>query len=206
MKGAVILAGGKYKRMGKNKALMNFRGKPLLNHVLDKVLVLDYETIVVISKNDSQNKYYEVIPSKVPVVKDEKEDKGPLLGIFTGLKHISSEYALVLPCDTPFINQEVIEYLFSIARGYDAVIPRWPNGYIEPLHAVYKVSSTIKAAENAIEQGKLFINDMIKQLNNVFFINTRTIRKFDQGLITFVNINSEEDFKKAKKIMTNMKY
>src|SRR3989304_8116771 len=110
MFGALILAGGQSKRMGKNKALISFRNKPLLLHVVEKAAKVVHEINVVIAKDDSPSKYSEILPSAVKVLKDEISGNGPLAGILVGLQNIRSEYVVVLPCDSPFIKTEVLAY------------------------------------------------------------------------------------------------
>lgn len=204
MQGALILAGGKSRRIKRNKALIKLGDKPLLLHVVEKVLGSTYETVVVIGKNDESDKYASFLPSKVAILKDTVKRKGPLVGILTGMQKMRSEYTVILPCDSPFIKREVIGHLFKKAQGADAAIPRWPNGNIEPLHAVYKISPSISAAETALRKDELFIVDMIKRLNKVVYVNTDELKNFDQELITFFNINSQEDLKTAKILKSKM--
>lgn len=204
MQGALILAGGKSRRLKGNKALIKLGDKPLLLHVVEKVLELTHETVVVIGKNDELDKYTSFLPSKVTVLKDTVEGKGPLVGILTGMQKIRSEYTVILPCDSPFIKREVIGHLFKRAQGADAAIPRWPNGNIEPLHAVYKIPQSIPAAETALRKDELLIVDMIKRLDKVFYVNTDELKKFDPKLISFFNINNQEDLRVAKKLKSKM--
>ncbi|NIW50755.1 MAG: molybdenum cofactor guanylyltransferase, partial [Candidatus Korarchaeota archaeon] len=83
-------------------------------------------------------------------------------------------------------------------------IPRWPSGNIEPLHAVYKISTSISAAETALRKDESLIVDMIKRLDEVVYVNTDELKNFDQELITFFNINNQEDLKTAKKLKSKM--
>jgi len=195
--GILILAGGRSKRIKENKALIRLGGKPLLLHVIERVIDLTNEIIVAVGKNDELSVYTRILPPTVTVVKDVEEDKGPLAGIFAGMKSMHSKYALVLPCDSPFIKKEVLMYLIHKAQKVDAAIPQWPNGNIEPLHAIYKIRSAVTATKTALEKSELFIRDMIKRLGKVIYISTEEIRKLDPELITFFNINSPEDLNAA---------
>jgi molybdopterin-guanine dinucleotide biosynthesis protein A len=201
--GALVLAGGKSQRMKENKILTKLGDKPLLLHVTDKIRGMTNEVVVVVGKNDEIEKYAAILPSPVTIIKDSVEGKGPLMGILSGMQKMCSEYAVVLPCDSPFIKKEVLEHLFDKAQGADAVIPRWPNGNIEPLHAIYKISSTISAAKAAIKADELLILDMIKRLKKVVYLNTSNLRKFDKDLVTFFNINRQEDLRKATDIINS---
>jgi molybdopterin-guanine dinucleotide biosynthesis protein A len=201
--GAIILAGGKSNRMKENKAFMTLGGKPLLLHMVDKVISLTSEIIVVIGKNDNLNMYTSMLPSEVKVLKDSMEGIGPLAGMLTGMMSMQSKYALVLPCDTPFIKSKVIAHLLEMAKKSNAVIPRWSNGNIEPLHAVYNVSSTLPIIQNALSKGELFVLDVVKQIDRLVYVDIDEIKKLDTKLTTFFNINSREDFKKAGILLSN---
>jgi len=204
MWGALILAGGKSKRIKENKALIRLGDKPLLLYVIEKIRELTQETVVVVGKNDNLADYRSFLPPSVTILKDTVTGMGPLAGILTGMQNMRSEYAVVLPCDSPFIKREVLTYLFRMVQGADAAIPRWPNGNIEPLHAVYRVSAAIPAAKAALERRELFILDMIKRLNRVVYVDTEEIRKIDEELMTFFNINTQEDLIAAEKISSKM--
>jgi molybdopterin-guanine dinucleotide biosynthesis protein A len=204
MWGALILAGGRSRRMKGNKALINLRGKPLLLHATERIRGLTQETVVVVGKNDDLADYKSFLPPSVTILRDTVTGMGPLVGILTGIQTMSSEYVVVLPCDSPFIKKEVLTYLFKMAQGADAAIPRWPNGNIEPLQAVYRVSATIPAAETALERRELFILDMIKRLDRVIYVGTEEIRKIDEELMTFFNINTQEDLIIAEKLFSKM--
>lgn len=204
MLGALILAGGESRRMGENKALVKFDDKPLLLHVVEKVMPTTREIKVVIGKNDKLYDYAAILPSSVKILKDAVSGKGPLAGILTGMQNMRSEYAMVLPCDSPFVKREVLEHLVRRCQGTDAAIPRWPNGNIEPLHAVYRISSSLPAAKTALRKKELLVIDMIKRLDKVIYVSTDELRKFDQNLVTFFNINSQEDLKAAEILKSKM--
>lgn len=94
--------------------------------------------------------------------------------------------------------------MFDRARGADAAIPQWPNGYIEPLHAVYKVSPALSAAEKAMGEGRLTIRAMIAGLGKVVYVGTDELRRFDPELSTFFNINSQKDLRTAVKMLRTL--
>lgn len=200
MLGALVLAGGEGKRVGRNKALIEFRGKPLLLHVVEKVIKIACEINVVVGKNDEIDDYVSILPSSVKVLTDTVSGKGPLAGILTGMENMHSEYVIILPCDSPFVKRGVLEHLIHVSRGADAAIPRWPNGYIEPLHAVYRLSSSFHAAKAALKEKEQRVVDMIKRLDRIIYVSTDELRRFDQNLITFFNINSREDLRTAERV------
>lgn len=188
-------------RMGRDKALIKLCGKPLLLHVVESVLNLRPDKIIVTTEKGNVNRYTSILPSSVGLTEDLLEGKGPLVGMISGMGWINSEYTLVLPCDTPFIKPSVLRFLYQKAAGVDAVIPKWPSGYIEPLQAVYRTSSALKAAEETISKGKRSCRDMIRLLNRVVYVNIDELRRFDPNLVTFFNINCKEELLRAEKFL-----
>ena len=129
---AVVLAGGSSSRFGEDKGVVKLAGKPLIGHVLDAVRSIVDETIVVTNSTERVAKYKQLVPDCVKFVVDTLESKGPLIGALTGFSVASGKYALVVPFDTPFVSREIVSLLFELCVGRSAVIPRWPNGQIEP--------------------------------------------------------------------------
>ena len=200
MLGGLILAGGQGKRIQKNKALLMLGGRPLLLHVVDNIRSIVEEIVVVVGFQDNPKDYEAFLPPEVNTLKDMVFGKGPLMGILSGMRGLKSKYALISTCDSPFSKKELIDYLISKARRVDAVIPVWPNGNSEPLHAIYRVSSAIPAAENAVNNDELLVLDMVKRLDKTIYVGTERLREFDRDLLTFFNINDAEDMMVAEKL------
>jgi molybdopterin-guanine dinucleotide biosynthesis protein A len=132
---------------------------------------------------------------------DEQEGKTPLIGIVTGLGAVSSNYALVSACDIPFLNEKVVEILFKRASGADAAIPKWRKGDIEPLEAVYRTASTLKAARATLVPSGLPLREMIRKLAQVVYVSVEDdIGRVDPDLRTFFNVNTKEDMASAEKL------
>jgi len=200
MLGTIILAGGKGNRIGGNKPLMKLGGRSLISYVLEAVSKVSDEAVVVVGR-DGVKRFEALLQKEVKIAIDIVPGGGPLIGVYSGLRHLNSKYAVVLPCDTPFVNEGVLNYLISKAEGADAVVPLWPNGYMEPLHSIYKVSAALEASEATVEEGKFRIYNMIEKLEKVIYVPVEKLRKFDPDLLTFFNINSPEDLKKAEAIL-----
>jgi molybdopterin-guanine dinucleotide biosynthesis protein A len=196
MVGVIILAGGKGNRIGGHKPFIKLNDRFLISHVLEKIRKISDETVIVTS-NDFTAYFKELVPRNIVVLSDLVAGRGPLIGLYTGLKFVKSDQVLVLPCDSPFLNECVIQYLVRKSVNMNAVIPIWPNGYIEPLHSVYRVSATLEACETVMQQNSFKISRMIKELDRVSFIPVDELRPFDPNLLSFININTEQDFQKA---------
>lgn len=189
---AIILAGGKSSRLGRDKALEKIGGKYLIKRVIDSLAQLG-DDIIVVSTAPNQ------LPSlNIEKVLDTYPHTGAKVGLCTGINASLSFYTLVVACDMPFLNINLLRYLLDSAPGFDAVIPRIGDK-IEPLHAVYS-KNCIPALEEQISKGKLKISDLFNEIN-VRYVETEEIERYDPQHLSLFNINSEADLKRAKAII-----
>jgi molybdopterin-guanine dinucleotide biosynthesis protein A len=132
---------------------------------------------------------------------DSQEGKTPLIGIATGLQDTKSEYAFICACDVPFVNQEVVELLYRRASGADAAIPKWNQGHIEPLEAVYRTSSTLLATRETLSPSGSPLKVMIGKLAKVVYVSVEDeVGILDSDLRTFLNVNTREDMDRAEEL------
>jgi len=197
----VVLAGGFSKRFGQDKGLVELAGKPLILHMLDRISGTVNETLVVVSSDRQKVVLERSLGQRAKVVIDEREDKSPLIGALTGFEYVQGEYSLLLPCDTPFVSGDIASLLLDLCINRSAVVPRWPNGYIEPLQAAYHTKSALTAARAALEQGRLDLRSMIACLRGVRYISTMVLQQLDPKLLTFFNINNPTDLRRAESMV-----
>ncbi len=107
---AIVLSGGRGTRMnGMDKAWIDYQGKPLIHHVIDNIN--RHVEHIIISYNRSEEKY-EQLPYQG--VRDLTPDfRGPLLGVLSCLPYITSEYTLIVPCDTPHLPDDLAQRLLN---------------------------------------------------------------------------------------------
>jgi len=203
---AVVVAGGISKRFGQDKGSIKLAEKPLVLHVLDKLTAVVDEVVVVVSSEMQERKFAEIIKQKARIVIDKTYVQSPLNGALTGFKTIQSEYTLLLACDTPFLSSKILNFVLDVCINKNAAIPRWPNDDIEPLHAAYHAETAVKAAEIALENGKLDMRSMIENMQNIRYISTIVLREFDPKLTTFFNINTPSDLEKAEAMIKRHTY
>lgn len=201
---AVVLSGGVSNRFKRNKSLTNLLDKPMITYVVDSVKSLVDEILITTDTEDKRRKLSKIFDSSIKIILDEYQLKSPVVGALTGLKYARGEYSILLSCDTPLISAKVVQLLLEISKDYDAVIPRWPNGYIEPLQAVYNTEKAYGAAFKAITQKNLKMSDVIKKLRKVLFISTIALSNMDPDLNTFFNVNTPNDFLHAKRILNQL--
>ena len=156
---AIVLAGGRSRRLGRNKAIELFGDKPLIQHVIDSVSQVDDDIVVVAAPKSQLPK----LDNRVRIVHDCYPLGGALVGILTGLRTSKSQYSLAVACDMPFLNIDLIRHLMSVSRGFDTAIPRIGK-MIEPLHAIYS-RNCIDPIQTQIESGNLKISDVLDKVN-----------------------------------------
>ncbi len=198
---AVILAGGYSRRFGSDKGLVILLGKPLVLHVIDQVSRVVDEITIVVSSKLQKEKFETILEGKANIVIDKKEFQSPLVGAITGFESAKGEYSLLLPCDTPLVSTQIVQFLLDICVNRSAVIPRWPNGYLEPLQAAYHTKSALTAAKTAIEQGKMNMRSLVNNLNRIRYVSTVVLEQIDPHLSTFYNVNTPRDLKKVESLL-----
>jgi len=197
----IILAGGLSKRFGQDKCLKELAGKPLAAHVLDRVSNVADEHVIVVGSESQRDAFSRLPQLREKVVVDKYEDHSPLVGALTGFETVRSEYALLLPCDAAFVSAEIAALLLDLCVGRSAAVPRWPNGYIEPLQATYDVKVAVEAARTALGEGKHDMLAMIAHLRLIRYVSTLVLQQYDEKLTTFFNINTVEDWRRAESML-----
>ena len=198
---AVILAGGFSRRFGRDKGLVVLDGKLLVLHVIERVSNIVDEIVVVVSSKDQKKKFDTLLEEKANIVIDKNDSQSPLVGAITGFESAEGEYSLLLPCDTPLVSTQIVQFLLDICTKKSAVIPRWPSGYIEPLQAAYHTQSALTAAKTALEQGKMNMRSMIDNLSVVRYVSTMVLEQLEPKLLTFFNINTTQDLQRAESLL-----
>ena len=200
MKSSIILCGGQSRRMGKDKGSLIIKDKPMIKYILSTLNNEIDEVIIVLNDNKRIDKYMEFINPedysyKLKFVEDKIKNKGPISGILTGLENISSEYAIVFPCDNPFVTKNTIQTLFNETTcNIQAVVPYHdPENKLktsEPLHSIYN-KNIIPLIDNLILNDSLHIKGIIEKIDTKFVLidNKKILKK------EFRNLNHPEDLK-----------
>ncbi|MGQ9627519.1 MAG: molybdenum cofactor guanylyltransferase [Anaerolineae bacterium] len=189
---AIVLAGGKSSRFGQDKAFLEFGGEALIARVISRLAQIGREVIIV---TNAMEKFSSM---KANLVKDFYPGRGSLGGIYSGLRAARYPYGLVVACDMPFLNPELLRYLVSLASGYDVVIPRLA-GLPEPLHAVYS-KNCLPPIDRLLASGGRKIIDFFPEVR-VRYVEDEEIARFDPQKLSFFNINIPEDLEEARKLV-----
>lgn len=191
--GCIVLTGGKGLRLGQDKALETIGQKSLLEQVVFRLSLFNSSILIVTA---SERSYPQLDGySRLRVVGDIYPGRGPLGGIYTGLKVSDSLYNLVVACDMPFLNQALLGYITKVSADFDLVVPRLGN-MIEPLHAVYS-KACLAPIERLLKQGSLGVRELFT-LVRVRYVEAEEIDRFDPEHLSFFNINTNSDLARAR--------
>ncbi|MGY5864955.1 MAG: molybdenum cofactor guanylyltransferase [Candidatus Thorarchaeota archaeon] len=195
-----ILAGGTSKRFGSEKALAEFRGNPLVAHMVDIARKLSSEIMIVVSDENQEETLRNVVPDVRIVVDPPSETKCALVGSLTAFEYTLTKHVLLLPVDTPLASTELLRMLLRMCEGHGAVVPSWPSGYIEPLHSVYLAEHAYYHGLKVMEEGQYKMRDLLDRLQSVLYVSTETLKQFDKDLSTFTNFNTPKELQAAEKM------
>ncbi|WP_458406338.1 molybdenum cofactor guanylyltransferase [Methanobrevibacter sp.] len=198
IKSCIILCGGKSSRMGQDKGSMIIQDKPMIKHILSTLNHQINEVVIVLNDDERIGRYSEFIDPKdytynLILAEDQIKNKGPLPGIMTGLSKINSEYALILPCDSPYVSKNYINTIFNeIDENYQSVVPYHDEDNklktSEPLHSIYN-KNIIPEIEEMLKKDILHIKGLIEKIDTKFvLIDNKKIEKKE-----FRNLNRPED-------------
>ncbi|GIW17776.1 MAG: putative molybdenum cofactor guanylyltransferase [Tepidiforma sp.] len=189
---AVILAGGRSTRFGRDKASAPLRGRPLLQWVAGSVAPAADRIVIV--RAPGQPLPAIDVPLPVEVVEDELPGLGPLAGLAAGFAAVESDLAFACSCDAPLIAPALVARLAAIARETAADVVRpLVGGFPQPLVAVYRPAACLSAFRRALETGAggLRIVAACEGLR-VIEPGEADLRPFDPGLRSFLNANTPE--------------
>ena len=192
----IVLSGGKGLRLGKDKALETIGQRSLLERVLFQLSLFNSDILIVAAREQSYPQLHGY--PRLRVVSDIYPNRGPLGGIYTGLKVSDSFYNLVVACDMPFLNRALLSYMIGVSAGFDLVVPRLGD-MIEPLHAVYS-RGCLAPIERLLRQGSLSIRELFT-LVRVRYVEAEEIDRFDPRHLSFFNINAKADLERARRLI-----
>lgn len=190
----VIQAGGESRRMGQDKGLINFLGKPLIERVIERISPIADELLV--TTNYPQR--YQFLDIRLQ--SDLKPGRGALGGLYTALSAARHPLVGVVACDMPFVNAGLLEAERDIIAesNWDVVIPDSGDG-LQPFHAVYRRQTCLPAISRALRDNLWKVDSWFIQVN-VRYLDKEKIVQFDPSLSCFFNINTTEDLQTAVQI------
>ena len=189
----VIQAGGASSRMGEDKALKIFLGKPLIQRVIERMIPIADEIIV------TTNRPAEYAFLNLRLVPDLKPGRGALGGLYTAIASAAHPLVAVVACDMPFASQMFFEGArkLMVKEEADVVIAKTDEGY-EPLHALYRRETCLPAIESAIDADQWKVIAWFPQVK-VRTLTPDETSSFDPSGLCFWNLNTPEEFAEAER-------
>jgi molybdopterin-guanine dinucleotide biosynthesis protein A len=173
---------------------VNFQGEPLIAHVIAKLQGLGDECIVSIGGTHDAEQYRRVLHNNTLVVEDTVDFHGPLAGFMTALNECKSNACFLAACDMPLIEPKVVQYLFTEGSEHSSAVPRWQDGRLEPLHAVYDCKTARMAAQAVISERVWSMISLVDHMTRVRFVNVeQEISPINPTLSTFRNLNTPRE-------------
>jgi molybdopterin-guanine dinucleotide biosynthesis protein A len=192
-----IQAGGQSSRMGEDKALKPFLGRPLIQRVIERLSPVADELIVTTNRPED----YVFLDPRLTLHTDLKPGRGALGGLYTAIASAKNPFVAVVACDMPFASAKLIEAgsRLLVEEATDVVIARSDERY-EPLHAVYRRETCLPAIEAAIDADQWKVIAWFPQVK-VRLLTPEEIQGYDPLGLAFWNVNTPEEFAEAERII-----
>lgn len=189
---AVILAGGLNSRMGgRNKAFLKVGNKTILDRLIEAIGAL-FEEILLVTR---QPEIYKELPARIKLVEDIFKKRSSLTGIHAGLANSDSPYCFIAPCDTPFIQPELVRFMCrAIDPEADVIVPAFEDHY-EPLCAIYS-KRCLPYIEDQLRRDDFKIIHFFDKIS-LKPLPVTELKKADPSLHSFFNVNTPEHYRNS---------
>jgi len=182
----VLLAGGASQRMGYDKALIKLEGDALYTRALE-LLRLYFRTIIIAGdRPDLSCPGIQAIPDIYP--------GSALGGLYTSLRSVKTDWIFVSPCDMPYPDHRILELLIANRNGFDAIVPRTPEGY-EPVFAVYH-KKCLPVMEAMLKRGEYRIYDFYQKIKVHYLYWHQMPEGWERSLL---NLNTPEQLEQFRR-------
>jgi molybdenum cofactor guanylyltransferase len=194
-----VLAGGKSRRMGVDKAFLDFGGETFVEHSISSLSAVCENVKIVFNDSESEPNIQMLLPN-FSLVFDIFKNRGALGGIHASLADCKTEFAIILACDLPLVDSSVIAKLIEIAVNADetvaAIVPKQKDGRLQPLCAIYRKSACLTKLEELFEKNEsVSVRDLIFGVPNRIVLSDELSESED----IFINVNEPSDFEFVKK-------
>lgn len=193
---SIILGGGLSTRLGRDKIQLEVGGESLLSRTINKLSSTSRDIIIVVAQDQETPNV--ITSENVRIINDSQNRRGPLVGIYSGLKASVDQYNIVVACDMPFLNTGLLQYMLDAAVGFDASI-LMVDGELEPLHAVYS-RNCIQYIETMIQENNLKVRGLLDRVK-VRYVEETEIDLYDRDHLSWFNINTPADLEQAQEII-----
>lgn len=193
---AAILAGGQSTRMGTNKAFVRIGGRPIIERIILRLRPLA-DDLVIITNTPETYAYL-----SLPMFADLLPGKATLGGVYTAISQTQAEHTLIVSCDQPFLNPELLRYIVGLRAGFDVVIPLDREGYPQSMHALYG-KHCLEPIRRRLDADQLKVIGFLSDVH-VREVSDEEINRFDPDRYSFFNVNTPEDAAEANRLASQI--
>ena len=191
----VMLAGGKSRRLGRDKRFVELQGRTLFERSLSVLESLFPEILVVVAEPHPQ-----LAGLQHRLVTDLIPDCATLGGLYTGLSYATHPRIFAVACDMPFLDPRVVQQMAALSQQADIVMARLANG-LQPMHATYS-KSCLPFLEHMAKGGKLKVQDLLEAEGlTIRLLGEEELRPLDSQFLSFFNVNTSADLEFARKLL-----
>lgn len=185
-----ILAGGHSKRMGQDKAFLAVNGQQVIDRIIQRVSPLSNDVLI------STNRPTQYAEFGLRLVPDVYPDKAALGGIYSVIAAAQHPRVVVVACDMPFLNTNLLQYLIDVAPAADVVAPLIAPPHPETMHTIYH-KRCLPAIEPRLQADKLRVTGFFDAVSVRYVLPTEII-PFDPHFHAFTNINTPQAYEQAR--------
>ncbi len=191
-----VLAGGRGRRIGDDKATLELGGLTLVRRAVDILRETGLETALVLRAHQP----VPLTAHTIGVIRDEVVDAGPLGGLHALMRWLPMEWTLVVPCDQPFLTPKLLRGLLAQPReDIEAIVGR-PANLPEPLPGLYR-HTCLGAIERALNHGERSFRELLTKLR-LSEVSAATLCRWDPRLLSYLNVNTPADLQEARALVT----
>ncbi len=188
-----INAGGQSARMGTNKAFVEVNGQPMIERIIERVASLGQTETFLVTNTPAD---YEHLGLRM--VGDVVPDSGSLGGIYAALYHSTTDYVLVLACDMPFINREILAEMLKFVDGENEVVVPRVDDFPQGLHALYH-RNCLAPIQTRIEAKRLKVIGFYQDVQ-VHYLDENDYQQLDPDGLAFMNVNTPAELAEANRL------
>ena len=187
----IVLAGGRSRRLGRDKAAELIGGSTLLQLVANSLAQVASDVLVVGRPPQDAA----TLDSGVRLLEDTEPARGPLVGLYTGLMAAASPYVWAVGCDMPFLDPSLLAKLAELTLGHDAVTPVL-DGTPQTLHAIY-ARSCLTVADALIREGDPGLQTLLGHVD-VRYVEPQEMGDVERWRRSCFSVNTEADLQRAR--------
>ena len=187
-----VLAGGRSRRMGRDKALLPLGSSTLIERVVEAARPLASELFLI---GDHPERFAHL---SLPVHADLHPGQGPLGGLHSALVRARFPAVLLLACDLPFVTTAFLRFLLDQLRDHDALVPHSPTA-LQHLCAMY-TQNCRTAVEKALSRGDRSMPAFHSAVD-VRILESGEWRRFDPHQRLLANLNTPEEYHRALELL-----